>query len=347
MTEKEDQIESSLNSLDSNDRHVVILYNRHRNKVTSYLFNGVEHNEINVIIPPAKDDICSRVKGIYETKVLANKTVLIIGLGSGGSPIALELAKQGVQNFILVDYDKLETANISRHICGMNDLGRFKTKAVSDMLKTKNPYVNITTYELNIIEASKEAKESLFHNSDLVICGTDNRESKMVINRLCIEYDRVCIYGGAFRRAYGGQVLKVTPHQTLCYQCFINQLPNLAEDYEISNLEQAHSIAYSDIPLVSIEPGLSTDIAPISTFITKLAILELLKNDEHTMENLYEDLSEALYIWFNRREDGTDWRDVLLPMEDNIGSMSILRWYGISTKKNEHCSVCGNFQIGY
>ena len=322
----------------------LVLFYRQQTISAYYIQNSLP-SQIDVLISPAKNEIFSRINGIYETSVLYDKSILIIGLGSGGSSVALELAKQGVQNFVLVDHDKLESSNISRHICGISDLGRYKTKAVSDMLKNKNPYANITTHEINVVEVSHEFRNSLVQNVDLVVCATDNRESKQIINRFCVMNNKVCIYGGAFRRAYGGQVLKVIPHQTLCYQCFISQLPSLAEDYEISNINQVNRIAYSDTPFVPIEPGLSTDIVPISNFISKLTILELLREENHTLTNLYEDLSESLYIWFNRREDKTAWNNTLIPLQDNIDNMSILRWYGVSTEKNAHCSVCGDYTV--
>lgn len=56
------------------------------------------------------------------------------GLGSGGASIAVELAKAGVGNFALVDFDRLELHNISRHIAGVNELGRLKTNIVRDAI---------------------------------------------------------------------------------------------------------------------------------------------------------------------------------------------------------------------
>ena len=61
-------------------------------------------------------DIFSRLKGIFDTRVLASKTVAVLGLGSGGSVGAVELAKSGVGGFILADYDRLRAHNISRHV---------------------------------------------------------------------------------------------------------------------------------------------------------------------------------------------------------------------------------------
>ncbi len=74
---------------------------------------------------PIREELFSRVYGLYETSVLAAKTALIIGVGSGGSTIALELVKAGVGNFILVDPDRIEVVNVVRHLCGLSDLGRF------------------------------------------------------------------------------------------------------------------------------------------------------------------------------------------------------------------------------
>lgn len=325
------------------EAEILIFFDQNTFSVKSYWMKDAIYKELRVIIPPVKEELFSRINGIYETAILSNKKVGIIGLGSGGSPIALELAKQGVQHFLLIDPDRLEIENISRHICGICDLGRYKTKAVQDMIKNKNPYATIITVEKDFTKIAIEEIENLFIDIDLVICCTDNRESKLIINRFCIEHDLVCIYGGAFRRAYGGQVLRVIPYKTMCYQCYISGMPNIADDIEISNDRQTKRIAYSDIPNIPIEPGLSTDIAPISIFIVKLAILELLKGDEHTLHSLYDDLEASLYFWFNRREPGSQWKNLLSPMEYLIDKMSILRWYGVHTEKNKKCPVCGNY----
>lgn len=298
---------------------------------------------LQVIITPTKDNLFSRVKGMYETDVLSEKSVLIIGVGSGGSVCALDLVKQGVRHLTLVDPDKLELGNISRHICGVSDLGRFKTKAVADLLKNKNPFLEIKTLEIDITETDASFRADLIKAADLVICATDNRKSRLLVNRQCVENNIPCIYGGAFRRAYGGQVLRVIPHKSMCYQCFVSAMPEIVEDYEISNSSQVREIAYSDTPDIPVEPGLSIDIAPISNMVSKLAMMELLRGEDHTLENLYDDLSPALYLWFNRREPNTQWYKHLTPEMDSVDAMSILRWYGVETQKLDTCPVCGSF----
>lgn len=301
--------------------------------------NGIESYTVQLV--PLEEEIFSRIRGLYETEVLNNKTVLFVGLGSGGSFEVMELVKAGVGNFILVDHDRIEVVNVIRHTCGLSDLGRFKTKAIRDRILDKNPFAKVETYEQKCTEEWLPTLKELVKRADLVFCSTDNRDSRVLVNRACVLENRVCIYGGTFERAYGGTVLRVIPHQTMCYQCFIDILPDVAENYEISSQEQADAIAYADRP-VAVEPGLATDIASIALMSAKLGILELLRGTETTLATLYEDLSSSWFQWLNRRELGTQYAD-LQPLDSGDDGLRILAWYGIDNEKNPACPVCGDF----
>jgi molybdopterin/thiamine biosynthesis adenylyltransferase len=268
--------------------------------------------------------------------------VLVVGQGSGGSLVDLELAKSGVMNFNLVDHDRLEVGNVARHVAGLSHVGRYKTKVMADLIREKNPYATVGTWEEKVSWKNAEEVRDLVRKADIIICATDERQSKLVINRLCVEEKKPCIFGGAFRRAYGGQVLLVRPYESPCYQCFLMLLPDQAGDEEISSREQAEGLAYTDRP-VPIEPGLSTDIAPISIMVVKLVIQELLKGRETTFRSLDDDLKASWYLWLNRREPGTQY-ERLQPLEFNVGGMHILRWYGVDVKQHPACPVCGKFE---
>lgn len=308
-----------------------------------YLVQGYYNNEkTKVILIPKKEEIFSRINGLYETDKLKNKNVTIIGLGSGGSPIALELVKAGVSNFSLIDKDRLEISNIVRHVCGISDVGRYKTLAVKEKMLDKNPYADINTYEIFVDWDTREYVSDIIKKSDIVICATDNRESKMIVNEICVNNNIICIYGGANRRAYGGEVLRVIPNKSLCYECYLEQFSEeFLIDQEISSIKNASQIAYSDIE-VPIEPGLSTDILPIAIFIVKLCILELLKGTNHSMMSLYEDFSCPLYIWGNRREYAFK---NYTPLSNSIDNLTIMRWYGVEIDRIDNCAICGDIHI--
>ncbi|MFF0154032.1 HesA/MoeB/ThiF family protein [Micromonospora sp. NPDC005203] len=301
--------------------------------------------DLPVTVMPAGTLAYDRVEGIFESDVVSQRSVAVLGLGSGGSTILRELARCGIRRFLLLDHDRLEIGNVSRHESGLADVGRLKVNAMRDLVLDRNPGADVITTDLHIdpdtfgeLHGKLEAFEP-----DLVICATDNRASRLLVNRLCLIGGVPSIYGGVFRRAYGGQVLRVIPGLTPCYQCFVSALPDMAADREIGSAEDAAAIAYSDRP-VAVEPGLASDIAPIALHMVRLALVELLDETPSTLDSLRADLVAPLYLWLNRRETGTDYAD-WTPMATGIDELSILRWYGIDLPRNEHCPACGTMQI--
>ena len=92
---------------------------------------------------PSREELYSRFKGLIENDVLMTKRVLVIGLGSFGSHIAVELAQAAVGRFALMDFDRLEVHNVVRHACFLKDIGRLKTDAVADLVMGKNPFAEV------------------------------------------------------------------------------------------------------------------------------------------------------------------------------------------------------------
>src|SRR5512144_69555 len=177
---------------------------------------------------PGKVDVFDRVRGVFETDVLAGRSVAVLGLGSGGSFILRELAKCGVGQFLLLDDDRLEIGNVCRHECGLSDVGRLKVNAMREYVLDRHPSASITALPLHIdSDTIGDVSEALrAFSPDIVVCATDNRPSRLIVNRICVREGMPAIYAGVFRRAYGGQVLRVIPQLSPCYQCFISALPS-------------------------------------------------------------------------------------------------------------------------
>ena len=297
--------------------------------------------ETPVSIVSIRESLFARTRGLFETDVLAGSTVFIPGVGSVGSYVSLELAKAGVTSQIVMDDDRIEVPNAIRHIAKVSDTGRFKVNVMAEAIRGKNPYASVETCNAKVAWATQDMVRSFVRKSDLVICGADGPEGRVILNKICVEEGKPIIFAGAFRRAYGGQVLFVHPRETPCYQCFLRHLPRQAKDQEVSSEEDAALLAYSDRP-VPIEPGLSNDIAPISQMVVKLAIQHLLKGHATTLRSLDEDLKASWYMWINRRERDTDY-EKLEPLEFNVDGFHILRWYGIDFARDPECPCCGSF----
>ncbi|TAE94470.1 MAG: ThiF family adenylyltransferase, partial [Oscillatoriales cyanobacterium] len=100
---------------------VIVLFAIQDNILRHRVFIGNSEGEFHegiVKFIPERSELYSRSKGLLETSVLENCKIGVVGLGSGGSTVALELAKAGVGNFVLIDFDRLELENVARHICG-------------------------------------------------------------------------------------------------------------------------------------------------------------------------------------------------------------------------------------
>jgi molybdopterin/thiamine biosynthesis adenylyltransferase len=285
---------------------------------------------------PGADEVFSRSRGLLETDALAQRSVAVFGLGSGGAPCALELAKSGVGRFHLVDFDRLEASNVARHPCGLSALGRLKTRAVRDLILDKNPACSVETHDMDVTADPARVSE-IVAASDLVIAGTDNNPSRRIINRACLEHGKVGLYGRAMVRACAGDVLRVRPFDGPCYECVLKHVWSHRPDEEVSRPDQQGVPQYADRP-TAVMPGLSNDIAPLSNMIVKLALLELGRGSTGALQSLEKDYASDFYFWANRREEQySDW----LPMGNRTEGLSVLRWYGAQMPRHEQCPACG------
>jgi len=298
-------------------------------------------SEADIYFVPDKSNLYSRAKGLLEVGILEKKRVLIVGLGSGGANIAVELAKSGVGIFTLIDFDRIELHNISRHICGVNDLGRLKTNAVRDAVLLKNPYAKIDTLEINIDE-HLDILENEIKKADIVIAATDNNRSRFNINTFAIKHTKVTLYGRVISRAEGGDVFIYRPGGP-CYCCFMGT-DWMQQEEEISNLERGRQSglipAYASEADANamVQVGLSSDIIPINNMMIKLILMELSRGLNSGISSLEEELTYCYYIWANRRvKHFKNWGAF------NASSNKkpvILKWYGAVLNRDLHCMEC-------
>lgn len=339
------ELENNFGQSKFSKKAVLSLFSTKESKILkkSLLIENETITECDTLYVPQKSDLYSRSKGLLEVDMLENKKVAIVGLGSFGSNIAIELAKAGIGNFVLFDFDRVELSNIARHICGINDLGRYKNHAIRDAILLKNPFANIATFEININESRKIFEEQI-ENCDLILCLTDENRSREYINDLSIGLQKKVIYGRAITRAEGGDVFRYLPEKEKpCLACLIGKGLFEYKEEEISNRKQlARDLpAYTPIEEKesTIQVGLSSDILPICNMIVKLSLVELSKGLNTGLSLLEEDLIADYFMWANRREKKyKNWEK----LEFRANQLSILRWYGVRVPKDSNCLSCGN-----
>lgn len=297
----------------------------------------IEPCEVNFI--PSREEMFSRAKGILEVDILTDKRVMIIGLGSFGSQIAIELAKAGVGHFALFDFDRVELHNLARHTCTIKDLGRLKTDAIKEAILGKNKLATVELFPIDI-NKHKELMDEEVAKADIVICATDNNPSRFSLTQSLLRHNKVAIFGRAVTRAEGGDVFRHRPGGP-CYNCLVGSAAFTAAE-EITNRSQLPAYVSEAEANAVIQVGLSSDIEPICNLMVKLTLIELARGQNSGIETLENELTYDYYMWANRRERRHEkWAPF-----NNAGKMpTILRWYGAKIAKDEHCPSCSDIAL--
>jgi molybdopterin/thiamine biosynthesis adenylyltransferase/rhodanese-related sulfurtransferase len=169
--------------------------------------------------------------GIEGQLRLKAASVLVVGTGGLGSPIALYLAAAGVGRLVLVDFDRVEESNLQRQILfGQSDLGRFKVEVASRRLAETNPHVVVEALAERFTAANARR---LVGSVDLVLDGTDNFPTRYLINDACVLSGKPFVYGSIYR--FEGQAALFATPGGPCYRCLFPEpppeglVPNCAE----------------------------------------------------------------------------------------------------------------------
>lgn len=215
-------------------------------------------------------NLFSRNQGILETRLMLRKSAVISGCGSVGSFVALELARAGLGNFLLVDNDTIAYHNLCRHQCDIHDVGKFKVSAVRERVMRINPTANVVTAASLLEDVPKRTFDD-FCNCDTIIIGcADNRAGDLYANRLSHLYRMPFLSIGFWERAFAGELFYAIPGAMPCYHCAFG-----GETEVLSGRVSTNRRFYTteeDIANTRFEPGISTDITFVSTIGVKLAL---------------------------------------------------------------------------
>ena len=148
-------------------------------------------------------------------------SVLCIGAGGLGSPVAMYLAAAGVGRIGLVDFDVVDYSNLQRQIIhGTPDVGRRKLDSARDSLNAINPEVEIETHEVALSSANAL---DLLGGYDVIVDGTDNFPTRYLVNDACVLLGKPNAYGSIFR--FEGQASVFAAKDGPCYRCLYPEPP--------------------------------------------------------------------------------------------------------------------------
>src|ERR1700688_1103628 len=159
--------------------------------------------------------------GMEGQQKLKAAKVLCVGTGGLGAPLAMYLAAAGVGTIGLVDFDTVDASNLQRQVIHSTaTVGMLKVDSAEIMLKGLNPALNVIKY--NTMLTSANALE-IFKNFDIIADGTDNFQTRYLVNDACVLTGKPNVYGSIFR--FEGQVSIFWGARGPCYRCLFPEPP--------------------------------------------------------------------------------------------------------------------------
>ncbi|MDR1901663.1 MAG: molybdopterin-synthase adenylyltransferase MoeB [Treponema sp.] len=159
--------------------------------------------------------------GLDGQKRLKASRVLIVGTGGLGAPLVLYLAAAGVGTIGIADFDFVEESNLQRQVIhGTRDIGRPKVASAKDKIRGINPHIHVETYNTQL--SSANALEIL-KDYDVVVDGTDNYQTRYLVNDACVLLNIPNVYGSIFQ--FEGQASVFYAKAGPCYRCLYPEPP--------------------------------------------------------------------------------------------------------------------------
>jgi adenylyltransferase/sulfurtransferase len=155
-------------------------------------------------------------------KDLLDAEVLVLGAGGLGAPIIQYLAAAGVGTLGIADDDEVELSNLQRQVIhGDDDVGRKKVDSAAEFVADLNPDVDVRKHEMRV---TPDNIEELIDGYDFVVDGTDNFETRYLVNDACTLAGIPFSHGSIFR--FEGQVTTFAgDDDSPCYRCLFPEAP--------------------------------------------------------------------------------------------------------------------------
>tara|TARA_B100000963_G_C22565930_1_gene643689 strand:- start:649 stop:1404 length:756 start_codon:yes stop_codon:yes gene_type:complete len=157
---------------------------------------------------------------IGQKRIISSK-VLIVGMGGLGCPVAEFLTRAGIGNLGIIDSDTVELSNIHRQsLYDIKDLKNDKVTAASKKLKKINDKTKVTCYKTRL---TKNNFKKIIKNYDYIVDGSDNFETKFLINDFCVKFKKVLVSGAISK--FDGHIFtfNFSNKKTPCLRCFFQE----------------------------------------------------------------------------------------------------------------------------
>mgnify|MGYP001966459156 CR=1 FL=1 len=161
--------------------------------------------------------------GISGQKNIKNSKILIVGMGGLGCPLLSYLASSGVGNIGIADHDKIELSNLNRQILfNSSDIGKFKVTQAKTKINKIYKNIKIKIFKEKVV---KKNIKKIFKNYEIICDGTDNFDTRYLINDECKKSKKILISAAISK--FDGQLFKFNfKKKSACFRCFMPNIPD-------------------------------------------------------------------------------------------------------------------------
>ncbi|MFC2132669.1 molybdopterin-synthase adenylyltransferase MoeB [Bacteroidota bacterium] len=176
--------------------------------------------------------------------------VLVIGAGGLGCPVLQYLTAAGVGCIGIVDNDMVSESNLQRQILfNHDDIGKSKAITATERLKKQNPFIKFNIYNERL---TKENAISIISEYDIIVDGSDNIPTRLLVNDSCVILNKPLVYGAIYK--FSGQASVFNYNKGPTYRCLFPEMP---AEQEIPDC--------STIGVIGVIPGIIGSIQAIET----------------------------------------------------------------------------------
>ena len=164
--------------------------------------------------------VIKNIGALGQQKIIRSN-ILIIGMGGLGCPVAELLVRAGVGNLGIVDFDKVSLSNLHRQTLYDNkDLNKFKVEVAKKKLNKINSKSKISIYKTKI---NKKNLEKIIKDYKIVIDGSDNFQTKFLVNDFCVKLKKFLVTGAISK--FDGHIFtfNFTNKKDPCLRCFYQE----------------------------------------------------------------------------------------------------------------------------
>lgn len=228
-------------------------------------------------VPEACSLVDGRVKpldviaDVWPVKVLLCCSATIVGIGSIGSAVADGLARSGVGQLNLVDYDRLEQRNLPRHRLSDRHLGRFKVDAMKEWLDARDGGPDVAAFRLDVITET-DVLRPLVAASDIVVCAADGVAARRVCNHVTRRAGKPLVVAAVLEDGAFGEVVRVRS-RTGCLFCLRLDQDELGMMNPEPNIDLGYGTGTAHRPMTASPPDLDL-VANLAVKATVSTLLE-------------------------------------------------------------------------